>query len=69
MVAFFQKLRIFIRETLIELRKATWPTKIELRESVIVVLFAAFVLGFTIFVSDFSFFQLVTMMSHIAKPT
>jgi len=68
MTALIQKFRIFIRETEIELRKATWPTWKELKESVVVVLFAAFVLGVVIFISDYSFFECVNFLSNLVKP-
>lgn len=67
-MTFFQKTRLFIRETQVELQKATWPTWKELKESMVVVLFAAFVLGLIVFVSDYSFFEWVDFLSNLVKP-
>jgi preprotein translocase subunit SecE len=50
----FSKVRTFYKETVSELRKASWPTFSELRGSTGVVVAGVFVLGFFISVSDFS---------------
>ncbi len=41
----FRSIRIFWGETILELKKATWPTLRELRESTVVVLVAVVLLG------------------------
>ena len=68
MTSHVQKLRLFIRETKVELLKATWPTWKELKESIVVVLFASFILGLLIFISDYSFFEWVSFLSNLVKP-
>ena len=40
----FTSVRLFYKETLVELKKASWPTKTELRDSTIVVLLATAIL-------------------------
>jgi preprotein translocase subunit SecE len=50
----FNKFRTFYKETLAELRKASWPTFGELRGSTGVVVAGVFILGFFISVADFS---------------
>ena len=41
----FRSTRIFFGEMIDELKKATWPTRQELRDSTIVVIVAAVILG------------------------
>jgi len=50
----FTKVRTFYKETLSELKKATWPDFKELRGSTLVVVAGVFILGLFITVSDFS---------------
>ncbi len=59
----FRSTRIFIGETIGELQKATWPSRIELRDSTIVVVFAAAILGVFTAISDFSLTQVVVLFS------
>ena len=46
-----------------ELKKATWPTWKELKESTIVVIIAIFLLGAYISVVDFSLFEVVNLFT------
>jgi preprotein translocase subunit SecE len=55
----FQSTRIFVGEMVGELQKASWPTKIELRDSTIVVIVASALLGLFTAISDFSLYQFV----------
>ena len=48
----FEKLKIFLNETKNELKKVTWPTKEELKESTKVVIVGAFLLTIFIGVVD-----------------
>ena len=48
----FTSIRLFYKETMTELKKATWPTKTELRDSTIVVLLATVLLGSFIALRD-----------------
>jgi len=50
----FRSIRVFTGETIGELKKASWPTRSELRDSTIVVLVAIAILGVFISVADFS---------------
>ncbi|MBL4575522.1 MAG: preprotein translocase subunit SecE [Opitutaceae bacterium] len=59
----FRSIRIFFSETVGELKKATWPTMVELRDSTIVVLVAIVILGVFIMITDFSLFQVVELFS------
>ena len=59
----FRSTRIFIGETTDELKKCTWPTKTELRDSTIVVVAAAAILGVFTSISDFSLTQVVILFT------
>ena len=59
----FRSIRIFWGETILELKKAPWPTLRELRESTVVVLVAVVLLGAFIGIADFSLFQVVNLFT------
>ncbi len=55
----FRSTRIFVGEMIGELQKATWPTRTELRDSTIVVIVAAVILGLFTSISDFALYQVI----------
>ncbi len=55
----FRSTRIFVGEMIGELQKATWPTRTELRDSTIVVIVAAVILGVFTSISDFALYQVI----------
>ncbi len=59
----FQKTRLFFSEMLGELKKADWPTRTELRDSTLVVVVAAVILGLFTSISDFSLYQVVDLFT------
>jgi len=59
----FRSIRVFAGETVAELKKATWPTLHELRDSTIVVLVAIAILGVFIAVADFSLANVINLFS------
>ncbi|MBI4622702.1 MAG: preprotein translocase subunit SecE [Verrucomicrobia bacterium] len=59
----FRSVRVFVRETWDELLKCTWPTWTELRDSTIVVVVAAAILGLFTSISDFSLNQVVFLFT------
>lgn len=59
----FSSIRLFYKETLTELKKASWPTKTELRDSTIVVLLATVILGSYIALIDFSLMNGVELLT------
>jgi preprotein translocase subunit SecE len=63
----FTSIRLFYKETLTELRKASWPTKKELRDSTIVVLIATCILGSYIALIDFSLMNGVELLTSWVK--
>ena len=50
-----------------ELKKATWPTKTELRDSTIIVLIATVILGSYIALIDFSLMNGVELLTYWVK--
>ena len=63
----FTSIRFFYKEMMIELKKATWPTKTELRDSTIIVLIATAILGSYIALIDFSLMNGVELLTSWVK--
>lgn len=61
----FRGIRIFWGETIQELKKATWPTRIELRDMTIVVIIASAMLGAFTALSDFALLNIVEFFTDI----
>jgi preprotein translocase subunit SecE len=59
----FTSIRRFYGETVTELKKASWPSKVELRDSTVVVLIAVVILGTYIALVDFSLMNGVELLS------
>jgi len=59
----FRAVRIFSSEMIGELKKATWPTWLELRDSTLVVIVAVVILGIFTSIADFSLIQLVALFT------
>jgi len=60
----FRSTRIFVGEMIDELKKCTWPTRTELRDSTIVVILAVVLLGVFTSISDFALYQVVDLFTH-----
>jgi preprotein translocase subunit SecE len=63
----FTSIRLFYKETLAELKKASWPTKTELRDSTFVVLIATAILGSFIALTDFSLMNGVELLTSLVR--
>lgn len=59
----FRSIRIFFGEMVDELKKASWPTWTELRDSTVVVIAACVILGVFTSISDFSLYQVVDLFT------
>ncbi|MGZ0654176.1 preprotein translocase subunit SecE [Coraliomargarita sp. W4R53] len=59
----FTSIRLFYKETLTELKKASWPSKTELRDSTFVVLIATVILGSYVALIDFSLMNGVELLT------
>ena len=64
----FRKIRIFAGETVAEIKKASWPTLAELRSSTLVVLVAIILLGAFITLSDWSVYNVITLLTKLVRP-
>ena len=63
----FRSIRIFAGETIVELKKASWPTFSELRDSTIVVIVSIAIFGVFIAAADFSLVNLVQLFNGWVK--
>ncbi len=59
----FRSTRIFFGEMVDELKKASWPTWTELRDSTVVVIVACVILGVFTSITDFSLTQVVLLFT------
>ncbi|BET69316.1 hypothetical protein ASA1KI_42340 [Opitutales bacterium ASA1] len=59
----FRSIRIFAGEMVGELKKASWPTRTELRDSTLVVIVAVAILGVFTSIADFSLYQVVNLFT------
>ena len=60
----FTSIRLFYKEMMSELKKASWPSKAELRDSTIIVLVATALLGCYIALIDFSLMNGVELLTR-----
>jgi len=63
----FSSTRIFFIEIVDELKKATWPTMPELRDSTVIVVAASLILGVFTSISDFSLIQFVDLFTRMVS--
>jgi preprotein translocase subunit SecE len=63
----FRSIRIFLGEMVGELQKATWPTTTELRDSTVVVIVAAIILGVFTAISDFAMVNVVDLLTSLVN--
>ena len=63
----FSSIRIFTGEMVGELKKASWPTKTELRDSTVVVIAVSLLLGLFTSISDFALYQVIDLCTQLVK--
>jgi preprotein translocase subunit SecE len=63
----FRSIRIFSSELVGELKKASWPTREELKDSTIVVIVACALLGLFTSISDFALYQVVDLFTSLVS--
>jgi preprotein translocase subunit SecE len=63
----FRSIRIFSSELVGELKKASWPTREELKDSTIVVIIACALLGLFTSISDFALYQVVDLFTSLVS--
>ena len=56
------KIRKFIGEVLVEMKKVSWTTRRELVDSTLIVIFSSFLLGIFVGVIDYAFSKGVTVI-------
>ncbi|MBQ2722538.1 MAG: preprotein translocase subunit SecE [Opitutales bacterium] len=61
------KVRQFYQETVAELKKASWPTRPELVNSVIIVFVALGLLGAFVSLVDFAIYNVVDLLTWFVK--
>jgi preprotein translocase subunit SecE len=57
------KIRDFLNEVIVELKKSSWPTRKELTDSTIVVMVAILVLGMFVAFADLVFVKLIAVLT------
>ena len=55
----WQRLKTFLREVVVETKKVTWPSRDEVIATTVVVIAASFIFGIFLYVCDLAFFRLV----------
>lgn len=63
----FRKARQLYNETATELKKAAWPTRAELGNSVLVVFVAIGLLGIFVSLADFSIYNVVDLLTSLVR--
>jgi preprotein translocase subunit SecE len=56
----WQRLKTFLSEVVVETRKVSWPSRDEVVATTVVVIIASFVFGIFLYVCDLVFLRLVT---------
>ncbi|MBP1619519.1 MAG: secG 1 [Acidobacteria bacterium] len=56
----WQRLKTFVSEVVVETRKVSWPSRDEVVATTVVVIIASFVFGIFLYVCDLVFLRLVT---------
>ena len=59
-----EKIRVFVTEVLVELRKVSWPTRKELIDSTWIVLISSIALAVFIGVTDFALSKFLSWIIH-----
>lgn len=61
----FRSARLFFSEMVAELQKCSWPTRAELKDSTVVVIVAALLLGVFTSISDFALYNVVDAVTEL----
>ena len=65
----FSKVRLFYQEVMVELKKAAWPNKKELKEMTLVVIIAVALIGAYVSLADFALFNCVDLFTNMVTPS
>ena len=58
----WNRLKAFLHEVVVETKKVTWPTKQEVINTTTVVIIASFIFGIYLYLCDLAFFKLVNVV-------
>jgi len=61
----WQRLRTFLHEVVIETKKVTFPSRDEVVATTVVVIAASFVFGIFLYICDLAFFRLVGWLTKV----
>ena len=61
----FNRLKTFLQEVVVETKKVTWPTKQEVVNTTTVVVIASFIFGIYLYFCDLVFYQLVQQIFRL----
>jgi preprotein translocase subunit SecE len=61
------RLKAFLTDVRLEMRKVSWPTRKEITGTTVVILFAVFFFGFYLGLLDVGFSQLVQKIFHLFR--
>jgi len=64
LLGFGQQVKVFLQEVYVELRKSSWPSWIELRDSTLVVVFAVIALALFVGVFDWLIVMIISWMTR-----
>jgi len=63
----WNRLKTFLREVVVETKKVTWPTKQEVINTTTVVIIASFIFGIYLYVCDLAFYKLVNTVFSVFR--
>ncbi len=63
----WQRLKTFLREVVVETKKVTWPAREEVVATTVVVIAASFIFGIFLYVCDLGFYRLVQWLIDFLK--
>ena len=63
----WNRLKTFLREVVVETKKVTWPTKQEVINTTVVVIVASFIFGIYLYLCDLVFFKLVNTVFSVFR--
>jgi len=63
----WNRLKVFLHEVVVETKKVTWPTKQEVINTTTVVIIASFIFGIYLYLCDLAFYKLVNMVFSVFR--
>jgi preprotein translocase subunit SecE len=63
----WNRLKVFLHEVVVETKKVTWPTKQEVINTTTVVIIASFIFGIYLYLCDLAFYKLVNVVFSVFR--